>query len=56
VAAGFLGWFLGVATVYGTLFGTGFLLYGNPAPGLACLGLAAAAGLGIFRLLPRVAL
>ncbi len=56
VAAGFLGWFLGVAGVYGALFGTGFLLYGQVASGLVCLGVAAVAMTGIFRVLPRVGL
>jgi len=56
VAAGFLGWFLGLGAVYGALFGTGFLLYGNVAMGLACLALAASAMVGIFRVLPKVGL
>jgi len=54
VAAGFLGWFLGLTTVYGALFGTGFLLYGNLAMGLVCLAVAGSAMAGIFRVLPRV--
>ncbi len=54
VAAGFLGWFLGLAAVYGALFGTGFILYGNLAVGMACLLMAGAAMAGIFRVLPRV--
>ena len=54
VAAGFLGWFLGLTTVYGALFGTGFLLYGNLATGLVCLAVAGSAMAGIFRVLPRV--
>jgi solute:Na+ symporter, SSS family len=56
LAAGLLGWFLGVAAVYSVLFGTGFLLFGNLALGLACLGVAAASMAGIFRVLPRVGL
>jgi hypothetical protein len=56
VAAGFLGWFLGLAAVYSALFGTGFLLYGNLLLGSVCLGLAAAAMMGVFRVLPRVGL
>jgi hypothetical protein len=56
LTAAFLAWFLGCATVYGALFGTGYLLYGSVAPGLACLALAAAAGAALLRLLPRVGL
>jgi SSS family solute:Na+ symporter len=54
VAAGFLGWFLGLTAVYGTLFGTGFILYGNVAAGIFCLLIAGAAMAGVFRVLPRV--
>jgi len=54
VAVGFLGWFLGVVAVYSALFGTGFLLFGNVPWGIVCLGVAAAAMTGIFRVLPRV--
>jgi hypothetical protein len=56
VAAGFLGWFLGLATIYGALFGTGFILYGNVGVGMACLAVAGGAMAGIFRVLPRVGL
>jgi SSS family solute:Na+ symporter len=56
VAAGFLGWFLGLAAVYGALFGTGFLLYGNLSTGLVCLAVAASAMGWIFRVLPKVGL
>ena len=56
LAAGLLGWFLGVAAVYNALFGTGFLLFGNLALGLACLAVAFAAMAGIFRVLHRVGL
>ncbi len=54
VAAAFLGWFLGLAAVYGALFGTGFILYGSVAWGIACLIVAGSAMAGIFRVLPRV--
>jgi Na+/proline symporter len=54
VAAGFLGWFLGLAAVYGALFGTGFVLYGSSAMGVFCLLVAALAMMGIFRVLPRI--
>ena len=54
VAAGFLGWFLGLGAVYGALFGTGFILYGSLGTGMVCLVVAALAMAGIFRILPRV--
>jgi Na+/proline symporter len=54
VASGFLGWFLGLAAVYGALFGTGFILYGSLGVGASCLLLAGLAMAGIFRVLPRV--
>ena len=54
LAAGLLSWFLGCVMVYAALFGTGFLLYGNMVWGLASLILAAVAGWGVLKLLPRV--
>jgi len=54
VAAGFLGWFLGLSAVYGALFGTGFVLYGNLAMGAVCLAVAGVAMAGVFKVLPRV--
>jgi Na+/proline symporter len=54
VAAGFLGWFLGLATIYGALFGVGYVLYGSMALGVTCLVVAAVALVGIFRVLPKV--
>ena len=53
-AAGLLAWFLGCVMVYGALFGTGFLLYGNVALGVIGLIVAALAGWGVLKLLPRV--
>jgi len=55
-SAGLLSWFLGCVMVYAALFGTGFLLYGNVALGLIGLTVAAVAGWGVLRLLPRVGL
>ncbi|MCJ7628405.1 MAG: Na+:solute symporter [Longimicrobiales bacterium] len=52
VAAGFLGWFLALSAVYGALFGTGFLLYGNTGWGVVCLAIAGSAMAGVFRVLP----
>jgi Na+/proline symporter len=54
LAAGLLAWFLGCVMVYGALFGTGFLLYGNVVAGSAGLVVAALAGRGVLKLLPRV--
>jgi hypothetical protein len=42
--------------VYGALFGTGYLLYGRTSWAVVCLGVGAAAGLGLMRALPRVSL
>ena len=54
LAAGLLAWFLGCVMVYGALFGMGFLLYGNVASGSIGLIVAAAAGRGVLKLLPRI--
>jgi Na+/proline symporter len=54
LAAAFACWFLGCVVVYGALFGTGFLLYGKPVPGVLCATAAALGALGLFRVLPRV--
>ncbi len=54
LAAAFACWFLGCVTVYGVLFGTGFLLYGRTALGVLCAGGAVLGGVGLFRMLPRV--
>jgi Na+/proline symporter len=54
LAAAFLCWFLGCAVVYGALFGTGYVLYGDAGIGLVCIVAAAVAGVALFRALPRV--
>jgi Na+/proline symporter len=54
ITAALLCWFLGCVLVYGALFGTGFLIYGNTAWGLTCVAIVALAGIGLFRTLPRV--
>jgi len=51
-----LAWFLGCVLVYATLFGTGLLLYGRPAAGIAALIVGAAATVAVLRLVPRVGL
>jgi SSS family solute:Na+ symporter len=53
-AGGFLATFLGCLFVYATLFGTGYLLYGRTPLGLACLAVALAAGLGLWRTIPKI--
>lgn len=55
-AAAFLAWFLACTVVYGALFGTGYLLYGDLIPGLVCLTTAGVAGGWLMRTLPRVGL
>ena len=54
LAAGLLSWVLGCVMVYGALFGTGFLLYGNVAVGIVSLIVATLAGRAVLKLLPRV--
>ena len=54
LAAGLAAWGLGCVTVYAVLFGTGMALYGRPAAALGFGLVAVAAGLGLFRALPRV--
>ena len=56
LTAGLLGWFLGCSTVYGVLFGTGFLLYDRLGMAVISLAVGLASGVGILRLLPRTAL
>jgi Na+/proline symporter len=56
VSASMLGWVLGCVAVYAALFGTGYLLYGNALAGVVSLVVAAAAGWGILRILPKVGL
>jgi solute:Na+ symporter, SSS family len=54
VSTGLLCWFLGCVAVYGTLFGTGYFIYGRIPLSLACGVAAAAAAYGVFRLFPRL--
>jgi solute:Na+ symporter, SSS family len=56
LSAAFLAWFLGCVVVYGALFGTGYVLYGRAGLASLCLGVAAAAAVGLMRVLPRVGL
>ena len=55
-AAAIACWVLGCVFVYGSLFGTGYALYGKPvATGVAGL-IVVASGVALFRLLPYVGL
>jgi Na+/proline symporter len=54
--AAFMAWFLGCVTIYGALFATGYLLYGNVPVGATCAVASAAAAWGVLRLLPKVGL
>ena len=54
LGAALLCWFLGCVVVYGSLFGTGFFVYGDAIPGVGCTLLVGLAAVGLFRALPRV--
>jgi len=54
VAAGVLCWVFGCAAVYGALFGTGWLIYGQLPMAFVALVIAACAAMGLFATLPRV--
>lgn len=54
IAAGFLAWFLGCVAVYAALFGTGYLLYGRMALGLACVAIAIVSAYILGRVIPKV--
>ena len=54
ITAAFLAWFLGCVLVYAALFGTGYLLYGQGMAAVVALSISAAAGVWLFRLLPKL--
>jgi hypothetical protein len=54
IAAGFLAWFLGCVAVYAALFGTGYLLYGRMALGIACVAIAIVSAYILSRVIPKV--
>ncbi len=56
ITAAFLAWFLGCTVVYGAIFGTGYLLYGQGLLAIVCMSVAAIAGAGLLRTLPRLGL
>jgi solute:Na+ symporter, SSS family len=54
MSAAAIGWLAGVALVYGSLFGSGFLLLGQPVAGIVWVVVAVAGGLVLARTLPRL--
>ena len=54
LALAFGGWVLGCTFVYSALFGVGALLYGQTAQGTLCLAVAAASGVGLGWVVPKV--
>ncbi|HSG08985.1 MAG TPA: sodium:solute symporter family protein, partial [Longimicrobiales bacterium] len=52
----FLAWFLGCLVIYGALFSTGYLLYGDVPIGVVCGVVALGSAWGVLKLLPRVGL
>jgi Na+/proline symporter len=56
LSAAALAWFLGCILVYAGLFGTGYLLFGRPVPGVLFLLVSAGCGVGILRLRSKIGL
>ena len=54
LSASLICWFLGCVVVYGTLFGTGYFIYGQALAGYGCAVMVVSAGVGLFKTLPRV--
>ncbi len=54
LTAGLILWFLGCVVVYGTLLGTGLLLYGQLLQGALGLSVATIAGWKMFNIIPQV--
>ncbi|MGI9626353.1 MAG: sodium:solute symporter family protein [Longimicrobiales bacterium] len=54
VTAAFLAWFLGCVLVYGSLFATGFFLYGQMPQAAVSFVAAVGAGVWLFKVLPRI--
>lgn len=54
LTAAFLAWFLGCLVIYAALFGTGYLLYGETAPGLVFIAVAGAAAWWLLGLVRRI--
>ena len=56
LSAAALAWLLGCLAVYSAMFGTGYVLYGEPLPGVVLLTVAAAGAVAVLKLMPRVGL
>jgi len=56
ISAAFLAWFLGCTAIYGVVFGTGYILYGQTSLAAVCLVTAAGASAWLLKTLPRVGL
>ncbi|MEZ4423148.1 MAG: sodium:solute symporter family protein [Gemmatimonadota bacterium] len=56
IPAAVAGWFLGCATIYAALFGTGYLLYGRTTWAVTAYAVCVVCGWGLLRMLPRVSL
>jgi SSS family solute:Na+ symporter len=56
ITAALLAWFLGCTVVYGAIFGTGYLLYGETMLAIVCLAVASVSGALLLRTLPRLGL
>jgi Na+/proline symporter len=54
MSAAAIGWLAGIALVYGSLFGSGFLLLGQPVAGVVWVVVAVAGGVVLARMLPRL--
>jgi len=54
LSAALVCWFLGCVIVYGTLFGTGYFIYGQTLAGAGCVLLVGLAATGIFKAIPKV--
>ncbi len=52
--AAFIGWFAGLALVYGALLGSGLLLLGSPLAGVIWTSVAVAGAIVLVRVLPRL--
>ena len=54
ISAGILCWFLGVGAVYGTIFSTGYFIFGRMLPGFLLAVIAVVCAGGIVRVFPRL--
>jgi len=54
IAQQLLGWVLGVACVYGALFGAGSFLFGAPTQGWVWTAIFVVSGVGLLRVVPRM--